>query len=114
MHFTSVSVTVTVSQEDFVSEGYRFNISFFFCRKVHVTSVSVTVTVSQEGFHMRRVSFLYFLGVHFTSVSVTVTVSQEDFRVRRVSVFYIFSFSLGRYISLPFPSLSQCHKNVSA
>ena len=67
---------------------------------------------------MRRVSFIYILyiflfrKVHITSVSVTVTVSQEGFRVRRVPFLSVF-FYLGRYISLPFPSLSQCHKKVS-
>ena len=94
-------------------------VSFLYFSGVHFTSVSVTVTVSQEGFRVRRVSFLlylffFFRKVRITSVSVTVTVSQERFRVRRVSFLIYLFFSLGKYISLPFPSLSQCHKKVSA
>ena len=60
VHFTSVSVTVIVSQEGFRVRRVSFLIYlFFFFRKVRITSVSVTITVSQEGFRVRRVSFFY-------------------------------------------------------
>ena len=92
VHITSVSVTVTVSQEGF-RERRVFFLYIFFSLGRHsslpfssLSQCRKKVSVC-EGY-LFYTSFFFFRKVHITSVSVTVTVSQEGFRVNAFSLFF--------------------------
>ena len=69
-------------------------------------------TITGEGIFFIYIFFYLGATYHFRfrhCHSVTRRFSREK------GIFFIYIvFYLGRYISLPFPSLSQCHKKVSA